>query len=131
MDGFQGAAFSDLGAERPFFGLVSSAPQEAPAEPVTATTLTVQRLEDLEPGTARGAQAAAQNAAGDRGGLPRLQRRDGLKAAAIFVPDGKTVQEIFDGDEPDARQVGRAPGSDALQVLQGRLEVWRHCTIIA
>ena len=48
MDGFQGAAFSDLGAERPFFGLVSGAPQEAPAEPVTATTLTVQRLEDLD-----------------------------------------------------------------------------------
>ena len=46
MDGLQGAAFSDLAAERPFFGLVSSAPQATPAEP--AATLTVQRLDDLD-----------------------------------------------------------------------------------
>jgi hypothetical protein len=41
------------------------------------------------------------------------------------------MEEILDGHQPDAREVGRAPRSDALQVLQGRLENGCHCMIIA
>jgi enoyl-CoA hydratase/carnithine racemase len=48
MDGFHGAAFSDLGVDRPFFGLVSDAPQDAPSEAAPVTHLAVERLDDLD-----------------------------------------------------------------------------------
>ena len=41
------------------------------------------------------------------------------------------MKEIFESDQAHARQIGRAPWSDALQELQGRLENRIHCTIIA
>jgi enoyl-CoA hydratase/carnithine racemase len=47
MDGFQGGAFSDLGVDGPFFGLISNPqPQESAAAPVAS--LAMQRLDDLD-----------------------------------------------------------------------------------
>ena len=85
-----------------------------------AAAVVDQRFEDLEPGPPRRAQAAAEHAAGDRRGLARLQRRDRLKAAAIFVAERKAVEEIFDGDEAGVLEIGGAAGTDAFQELQGR-----------
>ena len=81
-----------------------------------------ERLEDLEAGPPRRAQPAAQDASGDRRGLSRLERGDRLQAAAVFVAERKAVQQIFDGMQARARQIGRAPRADALQVLQRRGE---------
>ena len=63
---------------------------------------------------------------------PGLQRRDRLKAAAIFVADGKAVQQIFDGEETGVLEIGGAARTDALEELQGRREQLGghvHCTI--
>jgi enoyl-CoA hydratase/carnithine racemase len=64
MDGFQGAVFSDLGADRPFFGLVANPqPQDAAAPAAPAPGLALQRLDDLDTviltKTATGFDAAA------------------------------------------------------------------------
>lgn len=49
MDGFQGAGFSGLGVEGPFFGLMSKPqPQVADAPTLSAASLTLQRLDDLD-----------------------------------------------------------------------------------
>ena len=79
-----------------------------------------RRLEDLEPGAPRRAQAADQHAAGDGGGLSRFQRRDRLQAAAIFVAERKSVEQIFDGDQAGVLEIGGAARSDAFQELQRR-----------
>jgi enoyl-CoA hydratase/carnithine racemase len=47
MDGFQGAGLSGLGVEGPYFGLISK-PQTQEAAPAPATSLTLQRLDDLD-----------------------------------------------------------------------------------
>ena len=54
--------------------------------------------------------------------LSGLERCDGLEAAAVFVADRKPVQEIFDGVQPGVLEIGGAPRSDALQILQRRRE---------
>ena len=59
--------------------------------------------------------------------------------AAVFVADGKAVQQIFDGDEAGVFEVCSPAGADALQQLQGRRQegvngvrpLFFHCTIIA
>ena len=37
---------------------------------------------------------------------------------AILVPRGKPVEQVFDGAEPDALEIGRAARPDALQILE-------------
>ena len=81
-----------------------------------------ERLENLEAGPAGGAQAAAENPAGDRRRASGPERCDGLEAAAVLVPDGKPIQQIFDGAQSGVLEVRRPPGSDALEELQRRRE---------
>ncbi len=81
-----------------------------------------QYFENLEPGAARRPYAAADDAAGDRRCLARFEGRDRLQVAAVFVANGKTVQEIFEREEAGARQVGGATRTDALQKLERRRE---------
>src|SRR4029077_17847628 len=92
-----------------------------------------RRLEDLEPGPACRSESAREHAAGDRRRSARFERGDRLQASAIFVAERETVQQIFDGDEAGALEIGGAAGTDALQELQGRREhlVGGHCTIMA
>src|SRR5262249_28073383 len=93
-------------------------------------------LEDLEPGTPRGPQAAGEDAPRDRRRLPGLERRDRLKSAAIFVAEWKPVEQIFDGREAGVLEVGRAPRPHAFEELergrqQGVGPLLAHCTIMA
>ena len=88
-----------------------------------------QRLENLEAGTPGRSQTAARDAAHDRRRLAGPKRRNRLKAAAIFVADGKPVQQVFDGEETDALEIGGATRTDAFEELQGRREqLGGHCT---
>ena len=80
----------------------------------------------LNPGRRVVRSRAALNAAGDRHVLAGLQRRDRLQVAAVFVAEGKSVEEIFDGDEPDPLQIGGSLRSDAFQILERGLKVVRH-----
>ena len=52
--------------------------------------------------------------------LPGLQRGNRLQAAAILVADRKAVQQILDGGQSGAREIGGTAGPDALQKLQRR-----------
>jgi hypothetical protein len=58
------------------------------------------------------------NAPGDGDLLAWFQRLNRLEMAAVFIANGKTVKEIFDGGEADPFKIGRAPGPDAFQVLK-------------
>jgi hypothetical protein len=40
--------------------------------------------------------------------------------STIFIADGKSVEEIFDGDESGALKIRRAARTDALEVLERR-----------
>ncbi len=53
---------------------------------------------------------------------PGLSEAIGCKAAAVFVAERKAVQQVFDGVQAGAREIGRAPRADALQVLERRGE---------
>ena len=86
-----------------------------------------RRFEDFEAGTPRRSKAASQNPSADRRRLTGFERRDRLQAAAIFVSDGKAIQEIFDRLEAGALEIGRAARSDALQILQRRREERGFC----
>jgi hypothetical protein len=76
-------------------------------------------LEDLESGTPRRSKAARQNPARDRGALPWFERRNRAEPAAIFIPQRKPVEKVFERDKTGAFEVGGASRADALQVLQG------------
>ena len=89
--------------------------QIARSEPVA---IAHQHLEDPEARPARRADAAADDLADDRGGDARAQRRDRLEVAAVLVADRKAVEQIFDGVQADALQVGGAARPDAFQELQ-------------
>ena len=93
--------------------------QTARSEPVPSRS---EHLEDLEARAPRRTDAAADDFASDGGGVARPQRRDRLETAAIFVADRKAIEEVFDRGEADALQIGGAPRSDSLQVLQRRLK---------
>src|SRR5262249_872819 len=91
---------------------------------------------DLEARTARRSQAAASDPSGDRRCLTRLERRDRLKTAAIFVAKGKAIQQIFDGDQAGALEIRSTPRTDALEELKRRRQkgvrpLFAHCTIMA
>ena len=43
-----------------------------------------------------------------------------MQTAAIFVADGKPVQEILDGDQTDTLEIRGAAGADAFEELQRR-----------
>ena len=75
-----------------------------------------------EAGTARALQLGADHFADDRGVAARFQRGDRLRAAAIFVADGKSKQQIFEGDEAGLREVGGAARADAVQVRERRVD---------
>ncbi len=86
-----------------------------------------QRGEQPEAGAARGLQARVQHLAADRDRLPRPDRHDWLQPAAILVADRKAKQQILDGRESRALEIGRLARSDAFQKLQRRLEeLGRH-----
>jgi hypothetical protein len=53
-----------------------------------------------------------------------------LKVAAIFVPDREPVEEILDGEEADALEVGGSTRTDAFEKLQRRREqISGHMTL--
>ena len=81
-----------------------------------------ERFENLEAGPPGRAQAATQNPGGDRRRLSGLERGDGLEVAAVFVPDGKPIQQIFDRVQPGVLEIGGAPRSDAFEKLKRRRE---------
>jgi len=81
-----------------------------------------ERLEDLEARAPRRAKAAALDASGDRRGLAWLERGDRLEAAAVFVADRESIQEIFDREQADALEIRRAARADPLQELERRRE---------
>ena len=93
-----------------------------PREADGARGVAQQRLEDAHARTSRAAQAAGDHLAGDRHGLPLAQRRDRLQMAAIFVAERETEEQILDGIQPGAREVGGLAGADSLQELQRRLQ---------
>ena len=98
-----------------------------------------ERFKDLEAGPSRGTQAAVENPRGDRRGLAGPERGNRLKAAPVLVPERKPVEEVFDRMEADVGELGGPTGTDALQILERRVQEgggspdpWvRHCTIIA
>ena len=45
-----------------------------------------------------------------------------MKVAAIFVADRKPVEEILDGEEADALEIGGSTRTDAFEKLQRRRE---------
>jgi hypothetical protein len=49
-----------------------------------------------------------------------LQRGNRLETAAIFVSEREAIQEIFEREESDFFEVGRAAGTDTFQKLEGR-----------
>ncbi len=54
--------------------------------------------------------------------VPGPQRGDGQHPAAIFVAQRKAEQQVFDGVETDAGEVGRALLAHPLQELERRIE---------
>ena len=58
--------------------------------------------------------------------LARFQPADGLQVPSVLVADREAVQEVFDGGEPDALQIGSALRSHAFQILKWRLQEIRH-----
>jgi hypothetical protein len=81
-----------------------------------------QQLEDLEARATGGPDAARDDFAEYRGGNAGAQRRDRLKVSAILVADRKAIQQVFDGMESDALEIGGAARANALEVLKGRLQ---------
>ena len=59
--------------------------------------------------------------AGDGDFLPWLQCRNGLKPAAIFVTEWKSIKEVLNGREADSLQVCGALRPDAFEVLKWSL----------
>ena len=43
--------------------------------------------------------------------MSRPERGDGLKGAAILVADGKAVEQVLDGGQPDALKIRRTSGA--------------------
>ncbi len=78
------------------------------------------RVENLEAGTPRGPEAAAQHAPGHGYGPGRLERSNRLEPAAVFVANRKAIEQIFERDQAGVLEIRRAPGSDPLQELKGR-----------
>ena len=85
--------------------------QSATIDPV-ASPMSASKI--LNPGRRVVRSRAALNSPGDRHLLSGLQRRNRLQMPAIFVAEGKSVEEIFDGDEADALQIGGSPRPDAF-----------------
>ena len=99
--------------------------QECLVEPRHANrrrTVVDHRVEYLATRTPGGPQAAAEHPARDGGDAAGLQRCNRLQAAPVFVPDGKAVQQIFEGDESGVFEVRGAARPDPLQKLKGRRE---------
>ena len=81
-----------------------------------------QQLEDLEARPTGRPEMATEDLADHRSRVARLEARDRLKMASIFIPDGKPVEEILDRGKARALQIRRAAGTDALEKLQRHLE---------
>ena len=101
--------------------------QTARSDPVRSRSSTSKILKRGPP---RRPDAAADDLADDGGRLRRAQRGDGLEVAAILVANRKAVEQVFDGVETDAFEIGGAPRADAFQILQRRLKRL-YCTTIA
>jgi hypothetical protein len=93
-----------------------------PGEADRARGVAEQRLEDAHAGSPRAAQAARDHLAGNGDGLAFTQRRDGLQVAAVLVAEGKPEQQVFDGVQAGAREIGGLAGADSLQELQRGLQ---------
>jgi hypothetical protein len=87
-------------------------------------------LEDLEPRAAGRPDAAADDFTGDRRRDAGAQFGNGLEGGAILVPNRKAVEQVFDGVQADAFEIGSAARADALEILQRRLK-GIYCTTIA
>src|SRR3989449_5377737 len=55
--------------------------------------------------------------------LARLERPEGHQARAVLVAERQEEERVLDGAKPLPLELGRAPGPDALQELEGRPEV--------
>ena len=93
-----------------------------PRRPQRPAWIADERLEDLEPRTPGRAEAAAQDAPRHGRGLTRLERRNRLQMTAILVAKREPVQQIFNRGQAGVSEIGRAPGTDALEELQWRRE---------
>src|SRR5256885_17096289 len=82
-----------------------------------AARIADKRFEDLEPRPARRSEMAAQNAARDRRALTCFEGGDRLQTAPVLVPEQKPIQQVFDRDEPNVREVGGATRPDTLEGL--------------
>ena len=74
-----------------------------------AGAIAQQHLEDLEARPSRWLDAAADRAE-HRRHHARTQRGNGPERTAILVTGGKAIEQVFDGCEPDALQIGGTPG---------------------
>ena len=93
------------------------------------------QFEQPEAGPARRPNPARQDFAGDRRRGAGSQARDRQERRSIFVPQRKTQQQIFDGEQAHALEVGGPAGADAFDELQRRGQPVcarrGHCTITA
>ncbi len=76
----------------------------------------------LKPGRRVVRSAVCTISPGDRRLDAGLYRGDRLQPAAVFVPQRETEQQVFDGVQTDAGQVGGTPGADAFEKLKRRGE---------
>ena len=81
-----------------------------------------EHLEDPETWTARRPDATAHHFPDDGCRRARAQGRDGLKGAAVLVPDGKPIEQIFDRGQADPLQIRGASRTHPLEELERRLE---------
>ena len=120
-----GAAHLDGSEQHDVLSRRKHVPQKRLVEPRDANrpgAIVDRGVENLEARTSRRAQAAAEQPAGHRRRLAGLERRDALQTTAVFVPDRKPCEQILEGDQSDALEVGGAAGPDALQKLKRRRE---------
>ena len=77
-----------------------------------------QHLEQREAAAAGLPQPGADHPATDRGGLARPQGAGANEAAAVFVAEGKPMEEIVRRAQARPLELGRPAGTDSLQETQ-------------
>ena len=82
---------------------------------------------ELKEGHAGGAkEGGAADFRDDGGGGAGLEGRDGLGVEAVFVAEGQVVEEVFDGEDALAGELGGDAVADAFDKAKGRGEIG-HC----
>lgn len=81
-------------------------------------------LEERHAGGAE--ESGTADLADDRGHGSGLEIRDGLGVEAVFVAEGQVIEEVFDGVEVAAGELGGDALADALDEAEGCREL-EHC----